>query len=637
MRQAWTILLVALAACGGGSPGNPGGGGDLTAVPLLLTAGTERLDPSSVGGSPDVDLDRFGIEVVAATYELTTPAGAPFSFDLISRTEGNAGPVRLSIAHIALNSPESMARAGITVHASGASRRGAWIDAQGDGFVRLTLSGAIDADQEFAIEVEEGGALIHAVLRLRIGPASEINLDSPSRATYDGVLEEQTIYSSNSWRFGLPTVARSGDRTSIVVYEGDQVDPFRFERYELRLQHDTGTGAVTGGGATEPSADFGHWRDHEVDALFNVLALARSGEDGVTLKLSFDRGATFAQSRVFAGPARLVQIAMALDYTLAIAFWRTNELVLVEGRPSAFDATNSPTAFTFDPERILYRDVGSVTPVVMGLRYSDGGDLVLGYGFTRFTSDPTTRIWESVTQFRCAVRLFAGTERDILIEESRIVGKDPSVALVGSGESMRIFYAYEGAGGVQLRTSSDAGRSWSAAMSVGNGTAHMPTVFARGSMVDLLHLADRGQGRELHLRHWDDYDTGVFEDVRLTTAKTEQTDTLPPDAPMPGARADFAPPGYGMRITQVAWFGYDAVLQDDGIVVVYDEETIDSAIFFGGPEIDILFDAAEGAPNANSPGGFQPAEPPPLAPGLTEPVPPPDPDHMHQLKILRLR
>ena len=106
---------------------------------------------------------------------------------------------------------------------------------------------------------------------------------------------------------------------------------------------------------------------------------------------------------------------------------------------------------------------------------------------------------------------------------------------------------------------------------------------------------------------------------------------------MPGARADFAPPGYGMRITQVAWFGYDAVLQDDGIVVVYDEETIDSAIFFGGPEIDILFDAAEGAPNANSPGGFQPAEPPPLAPGLTEPVPPPDPDHMHQLKILRLR
>ena len=35
-------------------------------------------------------------------------------------------------------------------------------------------------------------------------------------------------------------------------------------------------------------------------------------------------------------------------------------------------------------------------------------------------------------------------------------------------------------------------------------------------------------------------------------------------------------------------------------------------------------------------GDFQPAEPPPLAPGLTEPLPAPDPDHMHQLKMLRL-
>ncbi|MHC4451886.1 MAG: hypothetical protein ACYS0E_17400, partial [Planctomycetota bacterium] len=105
----------------------------------------------------------------------------------------------------------------------------------------------------------------------------------------------------------------------------------------------------------------------------------------------------------------------------------------------------------------------------------------------------------------------------------------------------------------------------------------------------------------------------------------------------PGARADFAPSGYGLRVTQVAWFGYDAILDDDGIVVVYDEETIDSEIFFGGPGIDVVFDGAAGAPEANSPTGFTPAEPPPLAPGLTEPVAAPDPEHMHQLKILRLR
>jgi len=68
--------------------------------------------------------------------------------------------------------------------------------------------------------------------------------------------------------------------------------------------------------------------------------------------------------------------------------------------------------------------------------------------------------------------------------------------------------------------------------------------------------------------------------------------------------------------------------------VVYDEETIDSEIFFGMPVISAELDGAAGAPGAA--GDFQPAEPPPLAPGLTEPVPAPDPDHMHQLKILRL-
>jgi len=626
MRYVSTVLLSALVACGGNG-GGPGGGGALEAVPLLVTAGSERLDPDFVG--------RPGIDIVAATYELTTPADAPFAFDLISRAEGNAGAVRLSISQPALDSPESIARAGVVVHASGASRRDAWLDAHGDGFVRVTLSGAITADQLFDIEVETGGEVIRAQLRLRLGPASGINLESPSRGTYGGILGEQTIYSSNSWRFGLPTAARSGDRTSIVVYEGDQVDPYRFERYEMRLQHDAATGAVTGGGEPEFSPDLGHWRDHEIAALFNVLALVRSGEDGVTLKLSFDRGATFAQTRAFTGPGRLVQIDMALDYTVAIAFWRESELVLVEGAPSAFDATNSPTAYAFDPERVLYRDPGFVTPVVMGLRYSTGGDLVLGYGFTRFTSDPATRIWESLTQFRCAVRPFGGVVRDVLIEESRIVGKDPSVALTGSGASMRIFYAYEGDRGVQLRTSDDAGLTWSAPQAVGNGTAHMPTVFARGATVDLLYLADRGEGRELHLRHWDDFDAGAFEDARLTTAKTERSDTLPPPTGgLPGAPADFAPTNFGMRVTQVAWFGYDAVLHDDEIVVVYDEETIDSEIFFGMPVISAEFDGAAGAPGAA--GDFQPAEPPPLAPGLTEPVPAPDPDHMHQLKILRL-
>ena len=38
-----------------------------------------------------------------------------------------------------------------------------------------------------------------------------------------------------------------------------------------------------------------------IRALFNVLALVHSGLDTVTLKLSFDRGATFGQVETFGG------------------------------------------------------------------------------------------------------------------------------------------------------------------------------------------------------------------------------------------------------------------------------------------------------------------------------------------------
>jgi hypothetical protein len=645
MHRLVLALALFLAACDGNDKG--GGDNELAPVPLLLAAGNERVDPSG----EDASFELFGIEVVARTYELTTPADAPFAFDLITRSDGNRGAVRLSLAHTLDNgippadSPHSIARAGVTASASGAAHRDEWIDAIGDGFARLTLRGAIEADQEFAIEVESGGDVVHAVLRLSIGPASAINLDTPVRGTYDGVLDEQTIYSSDSWRFGLPTVARSGDRTSVIVYEGDRTDPHRFERYELRLQHDASSGDVTAGGDAEPSEDYGHWRDHEIAALFNVLALAHSGEDRVTLKLSFDRGASFDQVETFRQGdrdyTRLVQIAMALDYTLAVAYWAGNDLLLVEGKPSGFDAVNSPTGFAFETPRVLYRGTDQVSPVIMGLTYSDGGDLVLGYGFTTFDSDPATGIWTSTTQFRCAVRPFGEAFHDTLVEESVIVGRDPSVATLGSGDTMRIFYAYEGPDGVRLRSSDDAGRTWGDPIDMGSAVAHMPTVFARapvagsGPRVDVLYLDDRGEGRELHLRHWDDFGNRAPEDARLTTADTTPVDELPPNTPLPGAPVGLAVPEYGARITQVSWFGYDALLADDEITIVYDEETIVGGFAIGMPVVDVF--SGVGADGAASAPEFEPADPPPLAPGLTEPAPAADPDHMHQLRILRLR
>ena len=608
---------------------------------LLLAAGNERIDPASAEGE--------------FVYELTTPAGEPFAFDLLSRTDDNEGPVSISLLHESdggeqpEGGPGSIAEAGVTVSASGAARDVDWIRARGDGFVRVTLRGEIDREQVYRVRVEEEGDTTVAVVRVAIGPLSDINLRSESRGDYPGVIDEQTLYSSNSWRFGLPTIAVSGDRTSIVCYEGDQGDPYRYERYELRLQHDADSGDVTGGGSLEPSPDFGHWRDHECAALFNVLAVARAGMNEMTLKLSFDRGATFGQVETFGEGGReaqmhLVQIAMAADYSLAMVFWRTeftgrSDLILVEGKP-VFDAGNpSPVSFTFEAERSLYSTALPVSPVLMGATWSEAGDLVIGYGFSMFESRPD-RTWTNTTQFRCAVRPWQGVFTDTLVEESIVVGKDPSVAVLGGGDDLRIFFAYEGPRGVRLRTSDDKGATWSSPIDVGNATAHMPSVFARPGegdavKVDLLYLIFGEQGMELHLRHWDDFDAGAPGDYRLTVAETTGVDRLPPDVPVPGATFDALLPESGSRTTQVAWFGYDAVLDGDEIVVVYDEETwfgwlfLEEPVMLGVPGGE--FDGAAGAPNE-----FQPAEPPPLAPGLTEPVDPADPDDMHQLKLLRL-
>ena len=305
-----------------------------------------------------------------------------------------------------------------------------------------------------------------------------------------------------------------------------------------------------------------------------------------------------------------------------------------------FDAGNpSPVSFTFEAERSLYSTTLQVSPVLMGATWSEGGDLVIGYGFSMFESR-SDGTWTNTTQFRCAVRPWGGEFRDTLVEESIVVGKDPSVAVTGSGDDLRIFFAYEGPRGILLRTSDDKGATWSSPIGVGNPTAHMPTVFARpgegdATKVDLLYLIFGEQGMELHLRHWDDFDSGAPGDYRLTVAETTGVDRLPPDVPVPGATFDALPPESGSRTTQVSWFGYDAVLDGDEIVVVYDEETwfgwlfLEEPVMLGAPGAE--FDTAAGAPNE-----FQPAEPPPLAPGLTEPVDPPDPEDMHQLKLLRL-
>ncbi|MHC4954952.1 MAG: hypothetical protein ACYTGZ_13790 [Planctomycetota bacterium] len=638
--------MILSVGCGG-SGGPDGPGGTLDALPLVVAAGSVAVEPATVDRvSPGIDLGRIGVDNIEAVYELTTPAGREFVFDLLSRSEGNSGAVRVSVCHAsdAGGTPDggagSLADVGIRINATGAGRRESWFDSNGDGFARCTLRGAIDTEQVIACEVDDGERKGTVLVRIGIGPESDINLDDGFSGNYPGVLEEETLYSSDSWQFGLPTIAVSGDRTSVVVYEGDRADPNTPTRFELRMQYDNNTKAVTGGGSYEASADRGNWRDHEIAALYNVLARVRSGTENVTLRLSFDRGATFSQSEVLGGAftpwtSRLATIAMAADYTLCVLFWQATanggtDLVLVEGRPSAFDGTGSPTQYAFDARRVLHHVATDVTPIILGAVYSDGGDLVVGYGYSSMVRNEF-RGFDTTTSFRCAVRLFeTGVFEDTLVDEDRIIGKDPSVAVVGDGADMRVYYAYEGREGVILRSSDDAGRSWSGPIPIGGRSAHLPTVIARGATVDVLYLVYTERGLELALRHWDDFDAGASQTYQLTEAKREGTDGDP--ASLPGD-ALFAPePNH--KVTEISWFGYDAVRDGDDIVIVFDEHTYNGYVWMDiGPGIPGPFLPADGSAEGN----FVPVEPPPLAPGMTEPLPAPDPDQAHQLKLMRIR
>jgi len=646
-RAAWLSLCVWFVGCGGAGTGTPPPA--LQQAPLIVAAGSVGIEPAAQDGvSAGVDLVRLGLGIPADVYELTTPAGAQFVFDLLTRGDGNQGEVRVRIAHAADGSAtpaggvETIAGVGVVPVATGVRNDGNWLESRGDGFARITLRGAIERDQVFAVEVSSDAGRSTALVRIALGPVSRINTEAQTRGDYPGVFDERTLYSSDSWLFGLPTIAISGDRTTVVAYEGDGSDPFAPQRYEMRLQYDHVTADVTGGASVEAAPDTGHWRDHEVAALFNVLALVHSGSHHVTVKLSFDRGASFGQTvllgddGLFTQRVRLAQIAMAADYTVAVLFWRnrpdnSSDLVLVEGRPSSFDGTGSPTRFAFDSEQVLYHDPADVMPLLMGATWSDGGDLVVGYGFTAMVRNPDTT-WTSTTRYHCATRLFG--ERgftDVVLFEEIMTGKDPSVATLGSGRSMQVFCAYETPQGIQMRVSDDGGATYGSPVVVGDRNAHEPTVFVRadrGAMiVDVLYLTHGEHGQEIHLSHWDDFGRGAPAHFRLTRSSAIETARVPGVAP-----GMFAPPE-GMRITQVSWFGYDAVRDGDDIVVVYDEQTYDAFVIFAHME-------ALGMPGAMGPAAaedFRAAEPPPLAPGLTEPVRPPNPDHMHQLKLLRLR
>jgi hypothetical protein len=634
-----SLLGLLAAGCGGGGDATPGQPGR-----VALAVDTTVLQPDPTAPVPAVDLARFGSPRVAAVHRVTTPPDTPFRFDLVTWQEGSQGSVMVSLGHAAdgestpSGGVESLAVAGLLPTGSGLSGSDVWISANGDGLARLTVQGSIERPQVLVAVGPEGDATL---VSIELGERSIVNQAATTAPPHPSISARSTIYSSDAWNFGLPAIAVSGDRTSIVAYEGDRQAGMSFARYEMRMQHDRLTGAVTGGGSVQAGNDLGNWRNCEVGALYNVLAVARSEPDQAFLRLSFDRGATFGQELGFGvgqGQTHLAQLAIAANYTIALAYWQTAwsgelQLMLVEGWPTATDPNGSPLVYQFQAPIVLRSMPAASTPLTTGIAWSSGGDLVVGYAASTWASAGMG--WSSTTEFRCMSRPWGGAMHDVLVDSEQVFGRDPSVAVLGSGSSMQVFYAYEVQDGVRLATSSDGGATFALGPTFGAPGAHLPSVFARArngaTKVDVLYLASAANGNELHHARWADFGVSAREDFRITGASMVPT---PPQGPRIGGNGMTPPFDYGWRSTQVSWLGYDAALDGDQIVAVVDEVTFDEAFvclamfqgFFG-----------QSSTTAGSlPPIFQSASPPPLAPGMTQALPAVDPAHSHQLQIVRI-
>jgi hypothetical protein len=666
MRLVGVLFLFVIASCGGSGVGGEAAG----ASALLLTAGTETLQPAEGRSDAPAEASRFGVLEVGAVYDLTTPPGESFRFEMTARGEAAA----LGLGHAAdggsvpAGGPETLSLAGVLPLASRLETEGLWLRAEGSGQARITVQGSITEDQTLVVECRDGEAGGFDLVRIRVGPASAINRasgeDDVPEDPYAGIEEEVTIHSSDAWEYGFPAVAQSGSRSTVLVYEGAEgmdADPLFRERrlHELRLQYDRETGEVTGAPPTEVGWENGVFRDHEVAALGNVLAIARATTGGVKVEISFDRGATFGQTETFtedeAYSLPIVQADLAGDYRLTVAFWRIlvlegegggargdpssafdvpkyeSQLVLVEGRPADVAEDGTPVAYSFGEPFVLFADGRDATPTLTGVRATAAGDLVVGYGFTRFEFREEDNSVLATTEYRCATRIGEDGEfTDVLVHGEEIAAVDPSVDLEGAGDSLRILFACESSRGVRLHSSGDGGKTFGLVSEVEAIGGHMPTVCARvqdGALrTDLLYLAPTESGLELRLRHWDDLDgTGEPVDARLARASVETED---------GAelRDDFQG---DIVVRQVGAHGYDATEDGDDVIVVVHQETWRSRDIFWGIPYDPTEPPGE-EPRGEEPNGVLRLSALELAPGLTDPVPSPDPLHRHQLRLLAL-
>lgn len=643
-------IAMSLAACGGeaytipasgGMIHTPGTGGG--AYPLanwttskygIVTAGLKQQSPMSQDSfNGHLNSAHVGSPAITSGYEFTTPANQPFAFSVIAREEGNTGAVQAKVAHTtsALGTTagaESIFEAGMLLEAPALFYNGNWWQSDGDGAVAMTVRGSIAATQVLIFETTTSQGSEFIAVRIKLGNYSDINMGAGG-ANQGNVVSRQTIFSNDGQGFGLPAIAVSGDRYSVTSYDGDA----NTQRDRVWLQLDAQSGNVTGGTTTSASPDSGNWRDQEIAALNNVLAVVYTGNNQVQVEISLDRGASFGTPVVLneyagnpTGGQRLVQVELAADYTLAVAYWRglqvgsnyTSQLCVAEATPTGFDTNFTPTGYSFGTPWVVHTENQTVVPVVLDLEYSTAGDLVVGYGFNAFLNETM------YIDFRCATRLATGPVTDYLIERFWTMwGCDPSVSIIGTGASMRIFYAYELPTGIRMVELRNLGATpivSSNAATVGAAGCYMPSVHARmqGSelRVDLLYLAPDGYGWSLRRMHWDDWDgqsAFVTDDLFTSTSQAGGT-------PM------FGTPG--LLVQTAGFMGYDAVTNGDDVAIAL--HTLTNDLYSG-----MAWGAPVGAPPPQSPPQFfgSPGTPT-LLPGMGNPVPTPDPNHRNQLEII---
>jgi|GEM_PF-2455955 len=657
---AFMALPLALATgCADGTNSANTGGAPIVGSQdntLRVAAGMRELTPVESSTALDsVNLAGLGITHIDAIYEVSTPADTEFSFTLATRREGNAGEATISIAHAAIDGitpsvgVESLVDAGMNVNAAGQTYRDRWLDVTGDGFARVTIGGEIGASQILIGSVHRpDGSTENVAVVITIGNESEINL--PDNGAIPGVTKsDRTIYSSDSWTFGLPAIAVSGDRYSVAAYDASNADDmYDYSRIRRWLQYDETNATVTGGSSNNVTPDSGFWRDQEIASAANILAVAYTTNTDVRCDVSLDRGASFPINQVLEtsqyswGASRLVQVAIAPDYTLGVLYWRSvgqlgngrSELVLVEGTPTGFNEFNTPDGYDWSEPRIVHAPGVDVTPLVMEIEYDADGRAVVGYGYTRSDLVEGTPFRRNTASFRCAVQNPDESFRDVEVDmEENIMPCDPSISLVGTGETMQVFYTYEKTDGIHVARSLDAGLTFAAIATAGSPGAMAPSIHVRDQAgeqrVDVLYLEPTAYGFELHGLHWDDYATAPS-----ATETRQYTTAAKIDIPGGGMETPGAPnfaPWSPYMIRSIPWFGYDAVDSGDDIAVVVHTQVqyAYSMMGWGFPGMPILFDAV-GAPQAGSAAGA----PPILLPGMSDPVNAPNDDHANQLKII---